>query len=119
MNLGKQLKDARTNKGVTQQQLADILEVSVHTISKYEQGTREPSLEIMSRIAAALGVEMVELIADKDELIKLWGMQELSNEGNSKVKESQLVALLQDLYPNDFNFIVDLLGRLGFIDKGE
>ena len=110
MNLGKRIKGIREEKNLTQQQIAEALGVSVHTISKYEQGQREPSLEVMSKIADILEVELFELMVDKDEVLKKWNVQ-LDNDQLSK--ETQLLELLQQLYPNDYDFIIDLFTRLG------
>lgn len=44
----KQLHDS---SGLTNKQLGDIIGVSEYTISKYRNGTREPSFQILNRIA--------------------------------------------------------------------
>lgn len=112
MNLGKRIKNIREEKNLTQQQIAEALGISVHTISKYEQGQREPSLDVMGKIADILEVELFELMVDKDEVLKKWNVQ-LDTDKLSK--ETQLLKLLQQLYPNDYNFIIDLFIRLGLL----
>lgn len=116
MELGKRIKKIREEKGFTQQQLADELGISIHTVSKYEQGQREPSMEIMNKIANILEVELFEFIVDKEDVLKKWNV-ELNNDRLSK--ELKLIELLKDLYPNDFSFIIDLFNRLGLLNKGE
>lgn len=45
MIIGTRIKEARKNKGFSQQQLGDILGVSKVSICGYENGTRIPTLE--------------------------------------------------------------------------
>jgi len=45
------LKMLRLSRGLSQHELARDLELSAVTISGYETGKREPSLEILERIA--------------------------------------------------------------------
>lgn len=50
--------DTRRKLGVTQQQLAESVGVSRGYIAKVEHGHANPSLELVERIAAALGIEL-------------------------------------------------------------
>ena len=50
------LKEARKDKGLTQLDLANILNVKQATISSWEQGKTEPSFDILCKIANCLGV---------------------------------------------------------------
>ena len=49
--LGDKIKLYRENKNMTQNDLADILEVSAGTVSKYESGALEPSIESIKKLA--------------------------------------------------------------------
>lgn len=51
MNFGERLKKIRIENGLTQIQLAKILDISKSNISKYEAGSVEPNLEITAKIA--------------------------------------------------------------------
>lgn len=51
MNFGLILKQLRTEKGLTQNELAKILDVSKSNISKYEAGSVEPNISILMRIS--------------------------------------------------------------------
>ncbi|MCM1044037.1 MAG: helix-turn-helix domain-containing protein [Candidatus Gastranaerophilales bacterium] len=46
----------RENRGVLQKDLADLLGLSVGTISNYEKGIHEPNMSTLSRIADFYGV---------------------------------------------------------------
>lgn len=55
-------RDTRTRLRLTQRQLADPVGVSRGYIANIERGRANPSLEVVERIAAALGLE-IELVA--------------------------------------------------------
>jgi DNA-binding XRE family transcriptional regulator len=50
-----EIKEARMLMGISQQALANQIGVSVQTINYLEVGTRIPSLDLLRRIAEALG----------------------------------------------------------------
>lgn len=54
----KALKIAKDRDGLTQERLAEILQVRQSTISGYKSGRRTPNLEDFPRIASALGVSV-------------------------------------------------------------
>lgn len=54
--VGDALNVARRSKGLTQKDLADAAELTQAALSRYENGMREPSPEVLSRLAACLGV---------------------------------------------------------------
>ncbi len=60
---GETIRTLREQKGMTQKQLADQLSVSDKTISKWETGRGLPDLCIVSDLAAALGVSVIELLS--------------------------------------------------------
>lgn len=64
MTTGERIKAARKRAGVTQAQLAEQSGVAAISIHQYEAGKRNPQLEPVLHIAAALGVPVQELIAD-------------------------------------------------------
>ncbi|MBQ8882127.1 MAG: helix-turn-helix transcriptional regulator [Clostridia bacterium] len=53
---GKNLKLLRTERGLSQRQLGDILGVCNQTISFWEAGSREPDLDMFVKIAKHFGV---------------------------------------------------------------
>ena len=63
-SVGLRIKHARTNKKLTQDQLADLLEISRTQVSYFETGERGISLELLVEISNRLNVPIVELLAD-------------------------------------------------------
>lgn len=47
----QRLKQARINAGYTQKQIAEILEISQSKLSHYENGTNEPNIETIGKLA--------------------------------------------------------------------
>ena len=65
--LGDKIKLYRENKKMTQNYVADVLEVSPATISKYEAGTLEPSIESVKRLADLFEITTDELLRDESK----------------------------------------------------
>ena len=59
--LGQKIKTARKQKGLSQEQLAELVGYKVGTISKYEQGYRIPDIGMLRKIADALECNLAEL----------------------------------------------------------
>lgn len=62
MQLGEQIKVWREKRGLTQLQLACLINRSVTTIEKIEQLTRLPSPDTLDRICNALNVTYDKII---------------------------------------------------------
>ena len=60
---GATIKTLREKKGITQAQLADILNVSSKAISKWETAKGLPDITLIESLADALGVSVVELMS--------------------------------------------------------
>jgi transcriptional regulator with XRE-family HTH domain len=58
---GRRLAAVRKSRGLTQQQLAEQLDVSLVSIGYIETGKRWPRLTTLHRIADCLGVPVAEL----------------------------------------------------------
>ncbi len=58
------LREERKKQGLSQEELADICGVSVHTIKRYESGTtKQGSLDAAYKIAAGLEKSLDEMLA--------------------------------------------------------
>jgi Zn-dependent peptidase ImmA (M78 family)/DNA-binding XRE family transcriptional regulator len=56
MSLGEALETARRARGLTQDELAAAIGVTQAALSRYEQGRREPDVDVLVALADALGV---------------------------------------------------------------
>ena len=61
------LKKLRTEKGLTQNQLAGMMFVNKTTISKWESGSRLPDASMITRLARALDVDVSTLFSTASE----------------------------------------------------
>ena len=67
MDFSERLAALRKARGLTQQALADLVFVTVLQIHRYESGTSQPTLDVIRRLAIALGVSADVLIFDEHE----------------------------------------------------
>lgn len=61
------LRDARSQSGYTQEELAERADVSVRFISLLETGKRQPSLSALAAISSGLATPMSSLILALEE----------------------------------------------------
>ena len=58
---GETLKKIRTERNLTQDQLAEILGTTKQNISRYEKSNRSPNIKIAAKYASILGLTLSEL----------------------------------------------------------
>lgn len=68
MDFGLRLKELRTQKKLTQSQMAEILDISKSNISKYEAGSIEPNLETLMKISKYFDVSIDYLLGKETSL---------------------------------------------------
>lgn len=61
MTVGERIKQCRTQKGMTQKELAHELKIAYQNISRYESGKVTPKPDTLKRIAKALDVDPLYL----------------------------------------------------------
>lgn len=93
--LGKNIKEIRKSLKITQEQLAEKIDVSTVFISQIENATRKPSLETIYKISLTLGVKIDTLI-NKDT----------SKENINNIE--QLTELLNRCSPSEQDFVTDI-----------
>ena len=59
--LGKRIKELRENKSLSQQQLADILNMEASNLLKIERGIQIPKEESLLKLSNVLNVNVVDL----------------------------------------------------------
>ena len=63
--LGMRIAVLRRSAGMSQQELAQKLKISPSAVGMYEQGRREPSVQILSDMAKLFGVSIDYLVTGK------------------------------------------------------
>ncbi|MCI9311558.1 MAG: helix-turn-helix transcriptional regulator [Lawsonibacter sp.] len=64
MSIKQRIRSIRAEQGISQEALAELLDVSRQTISKWENGQVRPSAENLARLSHALGVSVDALVKD-------------------------------------------------------
>ena len=59
---GKIIRDARAERGLTQQALAEALHLSATAVSKWENGHSLPDIGLLEPLSAALGVSISDIV---------------------------------------------------------
>jgi transcriptional regulator with XRE-family HTH domain len=67
MEFSERLAALRKERGLTQKALAEQVGVHITQIQRYENGSIQPTLDVLRRLAVALSVSADLLVFDKDE----------------------------------------------------
>ena len=67
MEFAERLARLRKERGLTQQELAEGIDLHVSQLRRYEYGTSQPTLEVLRKLAVVLGVSADTLIFADDE----------------------------------------------------
>lgn len=68
LSIGKNIQNKRKNMGLTQEQLATALGVSIAAVSKWETGGAYPDITLLAPIARLLGVTVDDLLGFEPQL---------------------------------------------------
>ena len=113
MNIGIKIKKFRHQKDLTQEQLAEYLNVSVPAVSQWESGKTVPDVSTLLALANFFDVTLDELFdrssKDKEkEMEKYYSLdREYANQGEVKNSLSLWREAVQK-YPGDFNCLIKL-----------
>jgi transcriptional regulator with XRE-family HTH domain len=67
----KNLRETRKKCGLSQEKLAEQVDVSTHHIAMIELSRNFPAIDLVERLARALGVEVYELFVDPDSPVSV------------------------------------------------
>ena len=68
--LANRLKKARKRKKITQQEVADVLNFSRQSLSKWENGTGTPNIETLKKLSAFYELSIADLTKEEQTEIK-------------------------------------------------
>lgn len=72
MIIGEQLRDARQQHQLSQEQIAEMLGVSRQTISNWETSKSYPDIERVMRLAEIYHPSLDELLRGDQQMVKTW-----------------------------------------------
>ena len=117
MEFHEKLQELRKNRGLTQEELAEVLYVSRTAISKWESGRGYPSIDSLKEISNYFSVSIDDLLSGE----KLLSIAEKENKSNIRticdllfgmVDVCSFMLIMLPLYPNtvdEFVYSVNLL----------
>ena len=124
--IGSFLKELRKEKSLTQEQLAESLNVSGRTVSRWETGSNMPDLSILVELADFYDVDIREIIngerksekMEKDLKDTLEQVAEYSNTEKKSLKKKMIEISLSAALLLLFSVILDTTnGFRGFISE--
>lgn len=86
--IGKRIAQLRKNKGLKQENLAEMLGVSGQAVSKWENDQSCPDISILPQLAQILGVTVDELLSGKMEEVST--VKVLPEEERKNIKDMML-----------------------------
>ncbi|NFF82334.1 helix-turn-helix transcriptional regulator [Clostridium botulinum] len=97
--IGKRIKYYRLSKELSRDVLAKKLGISIHTLAKYEQGQRQPNIEILKKIGSILDVDASVLLGL--ELLPIEANNDRFKEMYLKKRRFEFVKEMHNENPND------------------
>lgn len=79
LTMGDRIKETRKNRGLTQEQLAERLDISVEYVSQIERGMKIPSMQIFIKLVETLDVSADYLLRDAVSTRNLYGDKQMSS----------------------------------------
>jgi transcriptional regulator with XRE-family HTH domain len=76
--IGERLREIRKRRGLTQEQLAEIVEVTFQQIQKYENGSNRLNTDKLQTVAQALAVPVSAFFDDDSHDERLLSEQEMN-----------------------------------------
>jgi transcriptional regulator with XRE-family HTH domain len=104
-HLARNLASLRHTRALTQGALAKAAAVPRSTIATLESGTGNPSLVVLVKVAAALGVPIDELIASPRAMVRRWPAAELAS--RQKGRGVTLRDLVPEPVPDEMMEVMD------------
>ncbi len=114
MNIGGVIKNLRKEQGITQEELATVLNISPQSVSKWENGAANPDIEYITLIAKFFKVSI--------ETLFMWESTDIATEYVDKINAQKrllvednidsIIELWEDMhfkYPNDYRILKQLI----------
>jgi len=106
MTLGEKLAELRQDKGLTQQNVADILHCASTTIAGYEQNARDPSTEMLVKYAQYFNVTTDYLLGLAEPTVTCLFLNDEFVEGTSFLTVMNDLSKLKPEYRNALSTVL-------------
>lgn len=108
--IGKRIRNSRKAQKITQEELAEMANISPSFLGMIERGHRIPSLTTVSKICNSLDISVDELLELRPEILKE-GKTKYSA-GNKDVVLEKVIRLLKDKEEDDKELALRILKKL-------
>ena len=116
MTLGQKLKEIRKRFGLSQEQFAEIMNVSRQAITKWENDGGLPDVSNLQELSKVFGITVDYLLNDENQLPALSMRKELDRE-KYKNKLTMYSEVLKEYYPEPYEiYILTRTKKLNFIE---
>ena len=109
MTLGQKLKEIRKKFGLSQEQLAEIMNVSRQAITKWENDTGLPDVSNLQELSKVFNLTVDYLLDDDNSLPSLSMKKELDKD-KYEMNSKGYIKLLKECYPEPWD-VYELLRR--------
>ena len=116
MSIAKNIKEIRERFNLTQAQLGEIAGVSDKAVSTWENGTAEPRLGAIQKIATALNIKKSDIVDDADGDGSMYYLDPDAAEIAQEVQQRPELKILFDasrkVSANDLELVINMIDRL-------
>ena len=121
LSMGESIKRMRTERSLTQEEVATQLGVSAQSVSKWERGEGYPDIELLPAISHYFGVSIDALLGtgEKEKAERYNAVNEKWMKNNESAEHKENVCLMRDAlksFPNDPLLLVQLSTSLEKLD---
>ena len=118
IKIGSFLKSLRKEKGLTQEQAAEVFCVSRRTVTRWETGTNMPDLDVLIEISDYYGVDLREIFCgerknealDENFEVTVKQVAEYSNLEKDKMKKTVQIYLIAGIIAIIANMLLEVFG---------
>ena len=96
MTIGKRIAQLRKEKGLIQEELSQMMEVSAQAVSKWENDQTCPDIASLPKLAKILGVTVDELLSGREENAPV--VRVLEPEARKELKDMMLRIVVDETY---------------------
>ena len=110
LKIGEKIKELRKAQDITQEKLADYLNISYQAVSKLENGFALPDITLLPKLANFFGVSTDELLdlntsENKEELKKYEEQYQELNRKGKVLEKIELSRKVLDLHPRNYQWM--------------
>lgn len=114
ITVGANIKRLRTEKGITQEQLAEAMNVTCAAVSKWERGDTYPDITLLQPLAFYFGVTLDTLMGYNKEKVEK-EIEDIIRE-YFKTRDRRIIEKAYREYPNDYRIMYHYMWAFGVTD---